>query len=292
MNKQIKELANGIKYVCCDLLSYGDYDNSTEIERANVRYLKSNDELKDSIDTFSMNEWEKGTKDRFAYREPIESDSKLIETYGGYSSIQLWVREDIWNEMELDSLEDYLILDDDMASTVEMELEDESWDNCYKSDLIRTLPDELEDDELEFHCLWCGYDGTIDQLEIVLDRELCPECKHNTIKRYPNDKKTLREFADELNDDTIREIYEYCKEKTNTNGCVEPGGNWYIDIDQLQEEFKKVIEQYYNGNQLCDNCRGTGKMYISWCTKECDLCNETGFVIANKETESEIEKEN
>lgn len=260
MNKQIKELANGIKYVCCDLLSYGDYGNSTEIERANVRYLESNDELKDSMDSFSMNEWEKGTKDRFAYREPIESDSKLIETYGGYSSIQLWVREDIWNEMELDSLEDYPIIDDDMVSTVEMELENESWDNCYKSDLIRTLPDELEDDELEFHCLHCGYDGTIDQLEIALDQELCPECKHNTIKRYPADKQTLREFADELNDDVIREIYEHCKKKTNTNGHVESGGNWYIDIDQLQEEFKKVIEQYYNGNQLCDNCRGTGKM--------------------------------
>ena len=163
MEKQIKKLENGTIYISCDFLSFGDHDNSCSVERANVKYLEEHADLKDSIDnSYSMGDWHKGYTYKYGgfYKESewpvIDTKEKLVKTYGGYGSRQLWVREDIWNELELDSLENYPVIDDETLSMVEMEMENEVWDCCYKDDLIESLDNdnlndfvnEMENDKL------------------------------------------------------------------------------------------------------------------------------------------------
>jgi len=302
MNKLTKELVNGIKYVSCEYLSFGDYDNSCAVERANVRYLKEHDDLKDSIDNWSMGDFDRGdylstsirSDNGFPTWQPIESDSKLIECYGGCGSIQLWLREDVWNEMELDQLEDYYIIDDDMVFQVEMDMENEAWESYIKSDLIRLLPDEYSQDqfdEQEVKCQNCNWEGKSIDLENDIDLAICPNC-HNPymLKFYPIEEKTLREFADELNNETLCEIYRYCCEKENEYGEVESGGNWYINLDKLKECFIDTIEHYMEGHMLCIQCNGYGQKWDHGGYRICELCNGSGFIINNnKETESEKE---
>jgi hypothetical protein len=291
MDTQIKQLDNGIKYVTCSYLSYGDYDHSCAIERTNVRYLKEHDELKESIQTWSMGEWESNqymsTEHRsvmgFPTWQAIDTDYKLIETYGGYGSIQLWVREDVWNEMELEqSFENHCVLDEDLLSQVEIEMEDEAWDNWIKSDLIHTLPDELSEEEMdkqEVFCMNCAWDGIAEQLQddIVYDH-VCPNCQNPyALKFYDIEMKSLRDFADELDNSELYNIYRHCCNKTNTYGSCESGGNWYIDVDRLAGEFKTVIEQLREGNARCD-CEGNGRWDSDMkATIECGLCHNTGF---------------
>jgi len=285
MNKQVKKLANGIKYISCDYLSFGDYDNSCAIERANVRYLKSK-VRKSSIDSHSMNDWEYLSKEYTIERghiwSPIETKKKMVETYGGYGSIQLWIREDVWKEMELASLDNYPALDDELVSEIEMEMENEAWENDVKSDLIKTLSEEHTEEEMdnqECKCLNCNWEGKVNELK---EDGIygCPNCNnHYSIKYYDIDKQTLQEFADELDNETLWEIYRYCCDKTNTYGEVESGGNWFIQIDDLKECFANVIEKYRNGNELCD-CHGNGRWDNEFKTIECALCHNTGFIVS------------
>ena len=300
MNKQVKVLANGIEYISCNYLSFGDYDNSCAVERANVRYLKELDELKESIDSWSMESWERGDyhsneKDSFGLYKwlPIETDAKLVECYGSYNSIQLWVRKDVWKELELDSLEDYCSLNDEMVSEIEMEMEDEAWENNVKSDLIKTLPDELTEEEMdnqECRCLNCNWEGKVNELkdDIVYGKDICPNCNnHYSMKYYDMELKTLREFADELDNEILWEIYRYCCDKTNTYGIVESGGNWYIDIDRLKECFANVIEEYRNGNVFCNSCYGHfGQINNLNGPIVCPDCNGTGFTVKTVTGES------
>lgn len=295
MDKESKTLENGIVYISCNYLSYGDYDNSCAVERANVHHLKEHDNLKDSIESWSMNNWNRGqylsdnhrSENGFATWQTIQSDCKLIETYGGHYSIQLWVREDVWDEMELDSMDDYCSLDDGLVSEIEMEMEDEAWDDRIKSDLIKSLPDELtpeQETNQEVKCMNCCWEGKAgDLIEDIVYDFICPKCNNPySLKFYP--LNTLREYADELSDDTLLSIYRYCCEKTNTYGVVESGGNWYIDIKRLEDCFREVIEQYYNGNELCCTCSGQGTTYKALTMINiCETCNGTGFINANKE---------
>jgi hypothetical protein len=298
MDRNEKKLANGIVYYTCDVLQFGDYDNSCAVERANVRYLKEHEELKDSIESFSFSDWDKGYT--YVYRgiqndselPPIDSNEKLVETIGGYNSRQLWVRSDIWDEHELDMLHDYPSIDDELVSIIEMEMEDEAWESYVKSDLIKTLPDELDDEYLNegnCRCLNCNWEGKVKQLikdDFIYDI-LCPECNNPySIKFYPIETKTLNEFADELDNDTIYEIYRDCCEITNTYGYCESGGNWYIDIDSLKETFKQRIQLLYNGLIKCDHCTGSGKRYTqSHIFETCEKCKGIGFVEMEDDNE-------
>ena len=305
MDTQIKELANGVKYFSCGYLSFGDYDNSCAVERANVRYLKEKDELKDSIDKWSMDNWERGDYLSSSHRsiggfstwQPIESDTKLVEAYGGYGSIQLWVREDIWNELELEKeFDSYPALDDDLVSQIEMEMEDEAWENSIKSDLINTLPDDYDQDQLdnqEVKCMNCLWEGIDSELIIELDVKLCPKCsQYQYLKHYDIESPTLRDFADQLDNDKLWTIYRYCCDQTNTYGECESGGNWYIDTDKLKDKFKETIEQYIEGKELCQLCNGSG--YGQFMIQNaCMDCNGIGFAEYeesndNKQTEPTI----
>lgn len=300
MDNQVKELENGIKYISNDFLSFGDYDNSCAVERANVRWLIEHEDLKDSIEHFSFSDWNNGQimKKRFDsigmpdwYWESIDTNEMLVVTIGGYNSKQVWVREDKWDELELDSLHDYPAMDDELVSRIEMEMEEECWESWIKSDLIRTLSDELTEEQLgeqTCECINCEFIGKVNELanDLVYD-EICPKCNsHYTIKKHVIDTKTLNEFANELEDETLYEIYRNCCELTNTNGYCESGGNWYIDINALKDEFKHAIECLYRGMVKCINCDGKKQVYNSYDYRDCELCNGMGYRLIPAEENS------
>jgi hypothetical protein len=66
----------------------------------------------------------------------------MYDVYGGYGTFAVAIRLDsLTSEMieDLNSLEEYCILDEDDHSEVENEAEEESWENCYRSDFTRAL---------------------------------------------------------------------------------------------------------------------------------------------------------
>lgn len=97
-------------------LSFGDYDNSCAVERSNVRVFEemyADCKGKDWIKITGHYGWE-----CIAVRLSSEN-TEIIET--------------------LKYLENYPCLDDQDVSLMEMEMENESWDNWIKDDLIKEL---------------------------------------------------------------------------------------------------------------------------------------------------------
>jgi len=84
----------GVSLISCDYISFGDYDNSCAVERANVRYLEENN---------------------------------LIEQRetGCYGWEKAWLLDTTENRELLESLSDYPCFDDELVSQIEMEIEDE-----------------------------------------------------------------------------------------------------------------------------------------------------------------------
>lgn len=155
-----KTFKNGNIYVTCDPLSFGDYDDSCAVERANVKVLK---EEYPTYEKYYLNHWndqkiyeghERGYKD-------ICPESKLIIVEGGFGSEQAWIRSDIDQEKNyLSSLTDYPSLNDEVVSEVENDIEDQSWESWIKHDLIKTLTKELKsliNEELDDNVLWECY---------------------------------------------------------------------------------------------------------------------------------------
>ena len=72
-----KEFSNGKTYVSHDYLSFGDYDNSCAVERANVRVLQ---EAHLGFESYSMSDWEYGRQ--YENREWVDilPESEIVET--------------------------------------------------------------------------------------------------------------------------------------------------------------------------------------------------------------------
>jgi hypothetical protein len=103
-------------------MTFGDYDNSCHVERANVRAFAQD----------------------FADGEGVW----WVDLYGGHGSkgILLYLPRVPDEAAEaVASLDEYPCLSDDLASEVETELVDEAWGNCYSSDVTRALEQEGAD---------------------------------------------------------------------------------------------------------------------------------------------------
>lgn len=117
------------RYWYVNLASFGDYDNSCQVERANFRVLD----------------------ERFEFIEDVG--------FGGYGhcAAGFWeealddIAIDEWVEFieMVDSLSDYAALDDEMVSTCEMEAENEAWENWLESDIRSELVKEFDKDKEE-----------------------------------------------------------------------------------------------------------------------------------------------
>ena len=125
-------------YYCIHLASFGDYDNSCEIERANQRWLEEH-----------YSEFITITREQF--------NSQICHITMEDIECLDWSKPEILERAQelidiLCHLTDYPSIDDELASLVAMELQDETWENCYKQDVLRLLDKqfpELELDDLE-----------------------------------------------------------------------------------------------------------------------------------------------
>lgn len=181
---------DGVLFVSCWALSYGDYDNSTQLERGNVRYLTeqhdwctcstSNMHIRDArAGTFALSvmarssyarspdggyDWIESTSTKAMYQE-----AEILLTQGGYGSTQAWVRADIDAAHDyLAGLVDYPELDSDTSYKVQQELEDEAWDNWILSDLqkgiVKYLGSEFDETEMEDPETWLEQNVDDDEL--------------------------------------------------------------------------------------------------------------------------------
>lgn len=114
--------ATGAPLISCDYLSFGDYDNSCAVERANVRYC----------DTEHLTVY----KDR--------------ESYGWEKA---WIADTAENRELLNALVDYPCLDDKLVSVIESEIEDEYIKD--NDDIWRATPEPLRSilDDLDLRCI-------------------------------------------------------------------------------------------------------------------------------------------
>lgn len=111
-----------IKLISHKYCSYGDYDNSCAVERANVRYL--------------------GEKNLIEYEET-----------GGYGGVQAWLLDTPENRELLESLDGYPAFDDELVSEVEREIEEEYIKD--NDDIWRATPEPLRSilDDLDLRCI-------------------------------------------------------------------------------------------------------------------------------------------
>lgn len=116
---------------------------------------------------------------RSLWRDYSEKIPQLYKVYGDYSTYGLVVQRSIFTATDEDSVEfvetmrqledSYCLYDEDDNSAVEMEAEQEAWDNCYRSDYRRELEkletlEEDSDDTVSDDTLW-------ETLRLVMDRE-------------------------------------------------------------------------------------------------------------------------
>lgn len=179
-----EENSDGDFYYVINLASFGDYDNSCAVERANYREIKESKEFEncDWLDT-----------DIGAYNwEAITIELHEIET-------KKWTSKDSkiadWLIDILDGLSDYPAINDETISIIEIELQDETWKNCYESDFINEL-DKIFSEKYNFS------------------------------------------FQDaEYSSEKLRELFEETAKSINECWIIESGGNAYIDIERIAQNF-------------------------------------------------------
>lgn len=113
---------NVTKLISCDYISFGDYDNSCAVERANVRYLEQNNLI--------------------AYKET-----------GSYYWEKAWLLDNEENREILNALENYPCFDDELVSEIEMEIEEEYIKD--NDDIFRATKEPLKSvlDDLDFRTI-------------------------------------------------------------------------------------------------------------------------------------------
>jgi hypothetical protein len=114
-SNRLETISNkGEAYFCSPFLSYGDYDHSSAVERSNVRmFLK---EFKDHPDVRVK---QGGYGWEAIFIDVLCTDTEIIEM--------------------LQSLENYPCINDEDVSNLEMEMEQESWENWIKSDFLQAI---------------------------------------------------------------------------------------------------------------------------------------------------------
>jgi hypothetical protein len=111
-------------WLLCPLLSFGDYDNSCQVERSNVRvFLQMFGKLPEVVCM------------HFAY------NSQVIAIKGTCNDSELL---DV-----LEGLDDYPIIDENDSQAMEMELIDEAWSNFGESDFLSAIQKKFDADDIE-----------------------------------------------------------------------------------------------------------------------------------------------
>lgn len=137
---------DGVLFVSCWALSYGDYDNSTQLERGNVRYLTEQHDWCTcsmshirrgnvggisgdcALSVMAWSSYARGPDGDYGWIESpstkaMYQEAEILLTRGGYGSTQAWIRADVDAAHDyLAGLADYPELDSDTSYEVQQEL--------------------------------------------------------------------------------------------------------------------------------------------------------------------------
>ena len=142
----------GHKYLSPSCCTYGDYGGAGSVGVANVRAILNDEEFQDSILRLTYRVWDNVDKwnDEFTDWQTIEEfkvhgPPKVVHLTGGHGSNTLWLLECEETEDIIACLADSPLLDEELHSQVEMEWEEEAWDNWIRGDLYRAMDEELQE---------------------------------------------------------------------------------------------------------------------------------------------------
>lgn len=168
----------GADYLDADSVSFGDYGGYGSYGLANLRWIEREAESRGlTAEHYSFGEQDELTRDGFATRLMRHAESGAVDWRpapfgrpdvlfftGDYGSRSAWVRADSIIADHIRSLDDYPSLDDDLCSEVETQWEDEAWSSWLKFDLVRALPDDLQDaaEGLDDGAAWDAYRAAMD----------------------------------------------------------------------------------------------------------------------------------
>lgn len=156
--------------------TFGDYDNSSAVERSNAKVFS---EL------------------------PFVS-----QQFGDYGTVWTGIdASDIdaitWDQLQdlidtCDGLADYPVIDEQVMSDVEMELQNEAWESWGRTDF---------------------------------QQELCKQITSE--QENEEDKSALEDQIEQLTDKQIDKLFWHACEVSNTYWQIESGGNAYIDLERV-----------------------------------------------------------
>jgi len=163
------------------LASFGDYDGSTEIERANHRWLKKH--FSDFVSSISGAHYSESSVIHMETVETLQWSSEGVQQRAGYL-IEI-----------INSLCDYPVIDDMLASEIKLEMQEEAWENFYKREIIGALDKKFPELDIEYHEI------DEDQLLCLLDEKLQEQNIYWEIYSggnvYLDYKKAIDEFTQE-----------------------------------------------------------------------------------------------
>ena len=254
-----KTIANntlGHAYYIDRMLSFGDYDSSSDVERSNVRMF-----LKDFKDNKFVRHIKGAYSSEMIAIDILCDDQEIIDT--------------------ISSLAGYPALDDEDVSRINMEMEDENWDSWIKRDLVNAIvkkfdaddsdPDydklkelyhELKDKSNEYFIVEAGGSGYISVAALVDKIETAPECMKLEFDDYSFAEDIIERYGDKLH--TI--LYD----KTHLLG--------FIKDSRRAQYFYKVNDDMSFHFDLLSHCNAEA---TQWFTDELIRYN---YVIGHAET--------
>jgi len=130
------KLSNGIEYISCPYLVFGDYGGAGSVGLGNIRALS--ERFKESIMEINMGYM----RDDYPDNDGIDAD--LVIEEGSYSSKKAWLRLTDESRDLIDELDGYPLIEDDFMSEVESEWEEEAWSDYVKIALLRDYVETLD----------------------------------------------------------------------------------------------------------------------------------------------------
>jgi hypothetical protein len=199
----------GHTFVSPSACSYGDYGGSGSYGLANIREVL--EEFKGFVHETSYSAVRRAAEgSEYVWPETEElieavktGEVKVIHCTGMYNSETVYIREDVGADI-IAALADYPVLNEERMTEVEMEWEEEAWTCWLRDELVETLPDDWE-----------------------------------SLSDF-QDEKTIRDQADDLPDEVLRECYRTAMEVTNTYPVAEYSGV-HVDVDRIKDVFHDEI---------------------------------------------------
>ena len=163
-----------VRYISCDCLRYGDYDNSCAVERANVEYLLGCIERQPRHNRIvhvgiyaNVDSAYVGGVETYTYTPKQAPDSLpgaiLLRGLHGYH--HLFVPDNADNREMIDSLSRYPVLDDDTLAEVEAEMIDQAWTDYGCADAMSAFGIDDTGEARERYYAWSESTGEYPHVE-------------------------------------------------------------------------------------------------------------------------------